>query len=36
LGQGREAAAEQLAKDPELEKKLIEKIREKVGTAAHS
>ncbi len=29
IGQGRDAAAEQLAKDPELEKRLIEKVLEK-------
>jgi recombination protein RecA len=34
LGQGREAAAEQLAKDPEMEQKLIARIREKVAAAA--
>jgi len=33
IGQGREAAAEQLAKDPEMEKKLIEKIKEKLTAA---
>ncbi len=31
LGQGREAAAEQLPKDPELEKKLVDRIKEKVS-----
>jgi recombination protein RecA len=30
LGQGREAAAEQLSKEPELEKKLIAQIKEKM------
>jgi recombination protein RecA len=33
LGQGREAAAEQLSKDPELEKKLVERVKEKVSAA---
>jgi recombination protein RecA len=33
LGQGREAAAEQLPKDPELEKKLVQRIKEKVSAA---
>jgi recombination protein RecA len=31
LGQGREAAAEQLPKDPELEKKLVDRIKAKVS-----
>jgi recombination protein RecA len=35
LGQGREAAAEQLSKDPELEKKIIAGIKAKVGSVAH-
>jgi recombination protein RecA len=34
LGQGRESAAEQLVKEPELEKKLIEKIKEKLAAKA--
>ncbi len=34
LGQGREAAAEQLAKEPETEKKLIAKIKEKIAAKA--
>jgi recombination protein RecA len=34
LGQGREAAAEQVTKDPEMEKKLIEKIKEKLASKA--
>ncbi len=34
LGQGREAAAEQLGKEPEMEKALVAKIREKIGAAA--
>ena len=31
LGQGREGAAEQLAKEPEVEKKIIERIKEKLN-----
>ncbi len=34
LGQGREAAAEQLGKDPEMEKLLVARLREKIGMAA--
>ena len=34
IGQGREAAAEQLSKEPETEKKLIEKIKEKLTAKA--
>ena len=34
MGQGREAAAEQLSKEPELEKKLVDSIKAKVRSAS--